>query len=280
MQLELDLGSSPLDVPVRRRGRQEGHLTMDLKGRVAVVTGAGSGLGRAAALALAEQGARVAVLDKVAARVEAVAAEDSGMFVPVVADVADEASLDSAFDVIDDQLGCVHVCVNAAGIPDSGKIVADGKALDLGLFTRVLGVNLIGVFDTMRRCAERMVANDPDPDGERGVVVNVSSGAAWMGTRGQAAYAASKAGLIGLMLPTARDLSDDGIRVVTIAPGLFHTGMIEEVSPKAIDRLTSTVLNPKRMGDPAEFAKLVVHVVANGYLNATTIAIDAGLRTA
>lgn len=255
---------------------------MDIKDRVAVVTGAGSGLGRAAALALAAQGARVVLLDKVAERVATVAAEGAGapgVLVPIAADIADEELLDTVFATIDEQLGRVDVCVNAAGIPDSGKVVANGKALDLGLFTRVLRVNLIGAFDVMRRCAERMAVNEPDAGGERGVVVNVSSGAAWMGTRGQAAYAASKAGLIGMMLPAARDLSDLGIRVVTIAPGLFQTGMVGDVPAKAIERLQSTILNPKRIGDPAEFAKLVTHIVDNGYLNATTIAIDAGLRT-
>lgn len=251
---------------------------MDVKGQVAVVTGAGSGLGRAAACALAERGARVVAVDRVAERVEKVAGEALGEVVPIAADVSDEQSVDRTFETIDEKFGTVHVCVNAAGIPDSGKVVAHGRALELSLFRRVLEVNLLGAFDVMRRCAERMVANEPDESGERGVVINVSSGAAFQGQRGQAAYSASKAGLIGMMLPAARDLADLGVRVVTIAPGLFDTGMVGDMPAKAVERMSTMMLNPKRKGDPREFAALVGHIVDNQYINATTLSIDAGMR--
>lgn len=251
---------------------------MDVKGRVAVVTGAGSGLGRAAALELAECGARVAVLDRDRSRVEAVAEEAGCELLTIAVDVADEQSVDQAFAAIGDTFGEVHVCVNAAGVGDGGKIVSQGHALPLASFRKVIDVNLVGTFDVMRRCAALMTTNEPDDAGERGVIINVSSGAAWQGQRGQAAYSASKAGLIGLMLPTARDVADAGVRVVTIAPGLFDTGMTAGLPDKAKTALNGMVLHPKRMGDPTEFAALVRHIVENPYLNATTLSIDGGVR--
>jgi NAD(P)-dependent dehydrogenase (short-subunit alcohol dehydrogenase family) len=160
----------------------------------------------------------------------------------------------------------------------AGKTVSRGRALPLAEFRAVISVNLIGLFDVTRRCSELMVGNDPGDDGERGVIINVSSGAAWQGQKGQAAYAASKAGVIGLMLPVARDLAEHGIRVVTIAPGLFETGMSAGLPEKVIAGLERMVLYPERLGNPDEFAELVGHIVANRYLNAATVSLDAGAR--
>ena len=251
---------------------------MDLHDRTVVVTGGASGLGRATVRAAVAGGARVAILDRNGAAAKAVADEVAGSALAVEVDVADPESVAAAMAAVDEAFGSVHVCVNAAGVPTGGKVVAEGKALPLEQFRSVIEVNLIGLFDVMRHCAERMVANEPDAAGERGVIVNVSSGAAWQGQRGQAAYAASKAAVIGLTLPAARDLAEVGIRVVAIAPGLFETGMVGGVPEKLKDRLVGMILNPKRMGDPAEFAALVRHIVENPYLNATTISIDAGAR--
>ena len=243
------------------------------------MTGAGSGLGRATALALAKVGAQVAILDRNAGAARLVAEEAGAPAVPVTVDVADRASVTAAIPEVSGIFGRVDVCVNAAGIPNPGKVFGKSGPLDIEQFQRVIDVNLVGAFDVMRQCAELMTRNtDPGLDGERGVIINVSSGAAFEGQKGQAAYSASKAGLIGLMLPAARDLAQYGIRVVTIAPGLFDTGIFAEVDPKVVQALGSAALNPSRLGDPSEFASLVMHIIENRYLNATTLSIDAGAR--
>jgi 3-hydroxyacyl-CoA dehydrogenase/3-hydroxy-2-methylbutyryl-CoA dehydrogenase len=252
---------------------------VDIVDRVAVVTGAGSGLGRATAMALAKAGARVAVLDRNTEAARSVADEAGAPAVSVTVEVADRASVTAAIAEVSETLGRVDVCVNAAGIPNPGKVFGKSGPLDIEQFQRVIDVNLVGAFDVMRQCAELMTRNtDAGPDGERGVIINVSSGAAFEGQKGQAAYSASKAGLIGLMLPAARDLAQYGIRVVTIAPGLFDTGIFAEVDPKVVQALGSAALNPSRLGDPGEFASLVMHIIENRYLNATTLSIDAGAR--
>jgi 3-hydroxyacyl-CoA dehydrogenase / 3-hydroxy-2-methylbutyryl-CoA dehydrogenase len=252
---------------------------MDIVDRVAVVTGAGSGLGRATALALAKAGARVAVLDRNAEAARSVAEEAGVPAVAVTVDVADRASVAAAIAEVAGTFGQVDVCVNAAGIPNPGKVFGKSGPLDIEQFQRVINVNLVGAFDVMRQCTELMTRNaEPGLDGERGVIINVSSGAAFEGQKGQAAYSASKAGLIGLMLPAARDLAQYGIRVVTISPGLFDTGIFAEVDPKVVQALGSAALNPSRLGDPSEFASLVMHIIENRYLNATTLSIDAGAR--
>jgi 3-hydroxyacyl-CoA dehydrogenase/3-hydroxy-2-methylbutyryl-CoA dehydrogenase len=197
----------------------------------------------------------------------------------VTVDVADRASVTAAIAKVAEVFGRVDICVNAAGIPNPGKVLGKNGPLDIEQFARVINVNLIGAFDVMRQCAELMTRNaDGQADGERGVIVNVSSGAAFEGQKGQAAYSASKAGLIGLMLPAARDLAQYGIRVVTIAPGLFDTGIFAGIDPKAVNALSDAALNPRRLGEPSEFAALVMHIVENRYLNATTLSIDAGAR--
>lgn len=252
---------------------------MDLTEQTAVVTGGGSGLGRATALALARAGAQVVLLDQDEGAARRVADHGTpGRLTAFEVDVADERSVDRAFSTIAEEFGTVHVCVNAAGVATPGKTVSQGQALPLADFRKVIEINLLGVFDVVRHCAELMVRNEPSSDGERGVIINVSSGAAWQGQKGQAAYAASKAGVIGLMLPVARDLAPHGIRVVTIAPGLFQTAMSARMPDKVLSALEDMLLYPHRLGSPDEFAALAEHIVANRYINATTLALDAGAR--
>ncbi len=251
---------------------------MELNDRVAVVTGAGSGMGRATAQAFGRGGARVAVLDLDAASAEATATSIGHGALGLEVDIADPSAVDNAFAQIDKFFGQVDVCVNAAGNPAPGKILSRGAALPLERFANVINVNLIGTFDVMRHAALRMSVNEPDDEGERGVIVNVASGAAWQGQSGQAAYAASKAGIIGMTLPVARDLAPFGIRVVDVAPGLFDTKMLAGLPDAAREGLKTMLLNPKRLGRPEEIADLMCHIVSNRYLNATTISIDAGSR--
>lgn len=255
---------------------------MELKDRCAVITGAGSGLGRATALAFASRGARLALLDlddgAVAATAIDAKAAGCDKVETIQGDVADPASIANAMTRIDSTLGSIQVCVNAAGIPTAGKIVSKGEPLPLENFRSVLEVNLVGAFDVMRHCAKRMISGDPDEYGERGVIINVSSGAAWQGQTGQAAYSASKAGLIGLTLPVARDLARYGVRVMTVAPGLFDTAMAAGLPEDVRSGLEQMAVYPKRLGRSDEFADLACHIIANRYLNATTVSIDGGLR--
>ena len=244
----------------------------------AIVTGGGSGLGAAAARRLVAGGARVAVLDRDGDAAKRVADGEPDRMFPVAVDVADEESVASAFETIKSRFDGVHILVSAAGVATAGKVVSGGKALPLERFRSVVEVNLIGLFDVLRHASEMMIGNEPDAEGERGVIVNVSSGAAFQGQKGQAAYAASKAGVIGLMLPVARDLARYGIRVVSIAPGLFQTGMSAGFSEELVDQLKTQILYPSRLGTPEEFAHLATHIVENRYLNATTLNLDAGQR--
>ncbi len=251
---------------------------MEIRDKVAFVTGAGSGLGRATALSLAAAGARVAALDLDRKAAQRAVDQMAGQGLAVEIDVAEEESVAGAIGAVTDAFGTVHICVNAAGIAPAGKVISRGRPLPLADFRRVIDINLIGLFDVVRHCAEHMATNDPGPDGERGVFVNVSSGAAWQGQKGQAGYAASKAGVIGLTLPLARDLADHGIRVVTIAPGIFETGMSAGFPETVRAALQQLLLYPSRFGAPEEFAQLVNHIVTNRYLNATTLSLDGGAR--
>jgi 3-hydroxyacyl-CoA dehydrogenase/3-hydroxy-2-methylbutyryl-CoA dehydrogenase len=250
---------------------------VELTGRTVVVTGAGSGLGRATAIRMAEEGARIALLDTDRQRLDRLAAEvgDNCLGVPV--DVGDPEATAAAIGATLDAFGRIDVCVNAAGVATPGVITDGTEPLPLEQFRRVIEVNLIGVFDVMRHCVTAMACNEP-VGGERGVVVNVSSGAWDQGQRGQAAYSASKAGVVGLTLPVARDLARHGVRVVAIAPGLFDTSMTSGLSDKVRAGLERMILHPQRLGRPEEFAALVQHVIENPYFNATTVHLDAGVR--
>lgn len=252
---------------------------MKLNGRCALVTGAASGMGLATAQTLHKAGANVVLLDVNEERVARAAAELGAGAIAVRTDVGDAVQVETAVRVATEQFGTVHAAVNCAGIPSMMKTVSKGVPHSLEVWQRVIDVNLTGVFNVVRLAAAQMVTNEPDPETtERGVLVNIASGAAWDGTRGTVAYAASKAGVVGMSLPIARDLAKDGIRCVSVVPGVFETGMAGEVSEAVLTSLQESVLYPKRMGDPAEIGRLIEHIITNVYFNATCISLDAGLR--
>jgi NAD(P)-dependent dehydrogenase (short-subunit alcohol dehydrogenase family) len=246
---------------------------MKIEGKVAIVTGGASGLGRATVERfLADGAAAVAAFDRAAGA-------DAGGGAAFAVDVADEASVGAAIEDVMARFGRIDILVNCAGIGVAGRTVGRKGPLPLADFTRVVTINLIGTFNVIRLAAERMIANDPDPDtGERGVIVNTASIAAYEGQMGQAAYSASKAGVVGMTLPVARDLSQFGIRVNTIAPGLFATPMIAAIPEGVMTDIVGQLEFPKRAGAPAEYADLAAFLVRNAYINAEVIRLDAGTR--
>jgi NAD(P)-dependent dehydrogenase (short-subunit alcohol dehydrogenase family) len=246
---------------------------------VAAVTGGASGLGGAVARMLAGQGARVAILDMDAGKGQAMAEETGGLFHQT--DVSDPESVSAALDAVEAGLGTPRVCVNCAGIGPAAKTVSKGAPHDAALFAKVIAVNQLGTFHTASQAAARMAALEPaGDDGERGVIVNTASVAAYEGQIGQVAYAASKGGVVGMTLPMARDLSGLGIRVCTIAPGLFRTPLLEGLPQEVQDSLGAQVPFPSRLGAPAEFAALARHIVENPMLNGEVIRLDGAIRMA
>jgi len=253
---------------------------MDIKNSVAVVTGGASGLGEGTVERLIAGGGRVGIFDLNEERGRAVAGRHPGRAIFARVDVADEASVAAGLAAVKAAFGALQICVNCAGIPGHvARTVSKKGPFPLAEFTRVIQVNLIGTFNVARLAAAEILKNEPSgASGERGVIVNTASLAAFDGQMGQTAYSASKAGVVGLTLPMTRDLSQFGVRVCAIAPGLFETPMGAGVPPEVKERLVSTLEFPKRMGSPAEFAALVAHIVENGYLNGEVIRIDAGTR--
>jgi NAD(P)-dependent dehydrogenase (short-subunit alcohol dehydrogenase family) len=252
---------------------------MKLEGLSGLVTGASSGLGRAVAEALIAAGSKVVLLDLDHAKLDMTCAALGANAVPATADVRDPGSVNAALDACESAFGPVRFAVNCAGIPSSAKIVSKGIAHDLDLWKRVIDVNLTGTFNVMRLAAERMVAYDPiGESSERGVIVNTASVAAFDGQRGHSAYSASKAGIVGLSLPVARELKEFGVRCVAVAPGLFETPIFQGIPPQGVDALKRSLLFPDRLGEPQEFAALVSHIISNPYLNATCIRVDGGAR--
>lgn len=249
---------------------------MRIAGEVALVTGGGSGLGAATARVLAGQGARVAVLDYDGDRARAVAEEIGG--IGLRADVGDEAQVAAAFDEAQTRLGIPRIAVSCAGIGLAARIVGREGKLSVDLFERVIRVNLVGSYIVMSHAAKGMQALDPLEDGERGVIVNTASAAYEDGQIGQAAYAASKGGIASMCLPAARELAKTGIRVMAIAPGLFHTPMMEGLPPETTAAITANIPFPARLGQPAEFGLMVAQIVANPYLNGTVIRLDGAVR--
>jgi NAD(P)-dependent dehydrogenase (short-subunit alcohol dehydrogenase family) len=248
---------------------------MDATHQVAIVTGAASGLGRATAAALAAAGASVALVDLDVAAVERTAAEIGGHAFAL--DVANATAAEAALPRIE-ALGPVRVLVNCAGVAPAARIVGRDGPMPLAAFERVVRVNLIGTFNLMRLVAATMGRLAPLADGERGVIVNTASVAAFEGQIGQAAYAASKGGVVALTLPAARELAGQGIRVMAIAPGLFGTPMLLNMPENIQASLAATVPFPARFGLPEEYAALVLHIVANPMLNGSVIRLDGALR--
>jgi len=249
---------------------------MKIEGMAALVSGGASGLGAQTARLLAARGARVAVLDRNAAQAQAVAADIGGLALPC--DVTDADSVQQALDAARGQHGPARVLVNCAGVGGAHRITGKQGPMPLADFSRIVQINLIGTFNVMRLAAAEMTALGPLDDGERGVIVNTTSIAAYDGQMGQTAYAASKGGIAALTLPAARDLAQFGVRVMAIAPGLFRTPLLDELPPEVQTGLGGSVPFPKRLGQPAEFAALVAHIVENAYLNGEVIRLDGALR--
>jgi NAD(P)-dependent dehydrogenase (short-subunit alcohol dehydrogenase family) len=250
---------------------------MKIQGMAAIVTGGGSGLGAETARELARQGAKVAVLDVNAEGAQAVAQEIGGL--GLRCDITDSASVEQAIAATREAFGPVRALMNVAGIGGARRVVGkDGSAMPLEDFKRVIDVNLVGTFNAIRLAAAEMARNEPLEDGERGVIVNTASVAAFDGQVGQEAYAASKGGLVSLTLPLARDLAQHGVRVCTIAPGLFLTPLLHKLPEEVQQSLAASIPFPKRLGKPQEFAQLAAHIVANASLNGEVIRLDGALR--
>ncbi len=253
---------------------------MELAGSVAFVAGAGSGLGAATARRLAELGAKVGVFDRSKEGAEAVARSLGDAALACVGDVSAEADVKGAIEATVARFGPLAIAVNCAGVGTVGKVLGKEGPHALELFDRTLKVNLLGTFNVIRLAAAQMQGNAPNAGGERGVLINTASVAAFDGQIGQAAYAASKGGVHAMTLPIARELARSGIRVMTIAPGIFDTPMLAGLPEEARKSLGQQVPFPSRLGDPAEFALLVEQIVRNPMLNGTTIRLDGALRMA
>ncbi|MBF6246249.1 MULTISPECIES: 3-hydroxyacyl-CoA dehydrogenase [Nocardia] len=251
---------------------------MKLENAVAVVTGGASGLGLATVKELHGQGAKVVIIDLPSSNGEAIAKELGDGVVFAATDVTNEEQVSAALDAAA-QLGTLRIAVNCAGIGNAIKTVSKKGAFPLADFTKIINVNLIGTFNVIRLAAERIAAAELEGE-ERGVIINTASVAAFDGQIGQAAYSASKGGIVGMTLPIARDLASVNIRVNTIAPGLFHTPLFATLPEEAIKALGAQVPHPARLGDPTEYAALARHIVENPMLNGETIRLDGAIRMA
>lgn len=252
---------------------------MNLENKVAIVTGGASGLGKATVETFVGNGARVAVFDRDRDAGEQLARQLGDEVLVCEVDVADDDSVAAGIEKTMARFEAIHVCVNCAGRGGGAtKTMGSKGRFPMELFREVVNINLIGTFSVLSQAVEKMVENAPDEHGERGVVINTASIAAFEGQKGQVAYAASKGGLVSLTLPVARDLAYYGIRIVTIAPGLFDTPILKGLSQEVKEGLAKDIPNPARLGDVREFASLAQHIVSNPYINGETIRLDAGLR--
>jgi len=251
---------------------------MNIQGAAAIVTGGGSGLGRATAEALAAKGAKVAVFDLNLATAEEVAKAIGG--IAVRCDVSDAASAEAAVSQAEAAHGPARILINCAGIGVAKRVVGRDGPQPLGDFAKVINVNLIGSFNLIRLVAGAISKLEPLEGGERGVMISTASVAAYEGQIGQAAYSASKGGVVAMTLPIARELAQFGVRVNAIAPGIFLTPMLLGLPQEAQDSLGRSVPGPARLGEPKEYAALAVHIIENGYINGETIRIDGALRMA
>ncbi|WP_042355635.1 3-hydroxyacyl-CoA dehydrogenase [Bacillus rubiinfantis] len=252
---------------------------MNVKDKVAVVTGGASGLGLATVTRLVEKGAKVVIFDVNEAKAKEAVQQLGESVQYVLVNVADDESVQKGISQALEAFGAIHICVNCAGVGTPGKTIGKKGVLPLEDFNRVIGINLIGTFNVLRLAANEMKNNQPLTDsGERGVIINTASVAAFDGQMGQAAYGASKAGVAGMALPVSRDLSQFGIRVNTIAPGLFMTPMADTLPDKVIEKLAASVEFPKRLGRPSEYAELALFMIEHEYLNGEVIRLDGGIR--
>lgn len=254
---------------------------METTNKIAVVTGGASGLGRATVDELIKNGIKVAILDvneEAGADAVNTLGADNALFVQT--DVTSDSSVEAAFQQIMTKFSRVDICINCAGIAPAKKVLdREGQAQPLGAFSKTININLIGSFNVARIAAQMMAKNEPtDGSQERGIIINTASVAAYEGQMGQAAYAASKSGIVGMTLPMARDLARSGIRVNTIAPGIMGTPLLLGMPDNVQESLVSNIQFPKRMGYPSEFGQLAIHMIENSYINGETIRLDAAIR--
>ena len=253
---------------------------MEIKDSVAVVTGGASGLGEACIRNFLSKGGKVSILDFAEERGQKVASElgDAALF--CLTDITKEEDVQAALDKTVEAFGAIHIAVNCAGVGIPAKVLGKEGPMPMAHFNKVVQINLIGTMNVVRLAAEKMVQNQGNDDGEKGVMINVASVAAFDGQIGQAAYSASKAGVVGMTLPIAREFAEYGIRIMTIAPGIFRTPMLEALPENVQEALGKMVPFPKRLGEPSEFAALAQHIVENSMLNGEVIRFDGALRMA
>lgn len=253
---------------------------MKIENCVAIVTGGASGLGEACVRNIVSGGGKAAIFDIDSARGEKLARELSPNAVFVYADITNDESTQAAVAKAMDAFGKISVAINCAGVANPGKVLGKTGPMPLAKFSLVVQINLIGTFNIIRLAVEQMVKNTPNEDGEKGVIINTASVAAFDGQIGQAAYSATKAGVAGMTLPIARECGDYGIRVMTVAPGIFNTPMMAGLPENARQSLAEMPAFPKRLGEPKEFAQMVQHIIENSMLNGEVIRLDAGIRMA
>jgi len=251
---------------------------MEIKGCTAMITGGASGLGEAVARSIIAGGGKSAILDLVSEKGQKLASELGSEAIYMETDVTNENSVQAAVDKTISTFGAIHLLINCAGIGIARKVLGKKGPHDLAGFSTVININLIGTFNVIRLAAEKMAGNAPNEEGERGVIVNTASVAAYEGQIGQAAYSASKGGVVGMTLPIARELAVHGIRVMTIAPGLFETPMFDSLPDKAKQALGAMTPFPSRLGYPKEYARLVRSIIENPMLNGGTIRLDGAIR--
>lgn len=252
---------------------------MNLSNKVAIVTGGASGLGEGVVRHFYNEGAKVVIFDRNEELGNGLANELGEDVIFCSVDVADDDSVSAGIEKAMDTFGAIHLCINCAGRSSGAtKTLSRKGRFPMALYRDVININLVGTFNVLSHAAEKMALNEPDEQGERGIVINTASIAAFEGQPGQVAYAASKGGIVGMTLPIARDLAYYGIRVVTIAPGLCETPILKGVSPEVKEGLAKAIPFPKRLAEPSEFASLAAHIVENGYINGETIRFDGGLR--
>lgn len=253
---------------------------MEIKDSVAIITGGASGLGESCVRNLVKRGGKVSIFDFAQDRGEKVASELGDAVTFCMTDITDEANVKAAIDKTIEAFGAIHIAVNCAGVGIPAKVLGKEGPMAMDHFNKVVQINLMGTMNVVRLSAEKMVKNQGNEDGEKGVMINTASVAAFDGQVGQAAYSASKAGVAGMTLPIAREFADYGIRLMTIAPGIFNTPMLQGLPDNVKDALNKMVPFPKRLGEPDEFASLVQHIIENPMLNGEVIRLDGAIRMA